>query len=371
MYKLSDENLRILFDDLYKNLDVPPEKICEAKAKYEHLGEWLNLDAATHFRTDSILYLQGSALLGTGTRPIKQADEYDFDLVYRRNIQKDSISQAELKDQVGQQLRRYIKHLKDSGEADIPMLEAGERCWTLRYSGRFHMDILPAIPDPEPEYAANPEDGIIITDKNLILWQFSNPKGFHTWFRSKMLRILNENRAALAKAANVSVETIPEEQVKTTLQKSVQILKRHRDSIYNGDPKNKPASIIITTLAGLAYDNSRDIYQAIQRILSEMPRFIENRDGVLWVQNPVNAKENFADRWKTHPARAEEFFKWMESARQTFSSFTVNNTGAIEETLFKSFGIENAGDIARAANKRAGLAAAANAVTVKTDPWSR
>ena len=358
-------------EEIYTDLDVPLELKKEAETKYLNLGEWLNQDSQSKFKSDSQLYIQGSTLLGTSVRPIKRGDEYDFDLVYKRNIKKDGISQKDFKDQVGEQLTRYIQYLKDGGEKDIPFLIEGKRCWTLQYKGRFHIDVLPALPDPEPEYLMDPEDGLIITDKELTQWQFSNPKGYHSWFKKSMRYALTELRNSLAKSDGVEVEDVPQHKTKTTLQKAIQILKRHRDSTYMGSKDDKPISVIITTLASHAYNNSDNLYVALTEIVKNMNNYIEDRDGVYWVENPINKKENFADKWESNPKRAEEMFRWIESANKEFESYqNETNIDVITESLEKSFRLDNATAITGKAKKREGLAVAAKAVEVKTDPWS-
>ena len=55
---------------------------------------------------------------------------------------------------------------------------------------------------------------------------------------------------AMADAAKASVEAIPDYKVRTPLQSSIMILKRHRDIMFVKDELNTcPISIIITTLA--------------------------------------------------------------------------------------------------------------------------
>ena len=218
------------------------------------------------------------------------------------------------------------------------------------------------------EYA---KDGIIITDKELAQWQFSNPKGYHSWFKSAMTEALFEKRATLAKADSVEVESIPEDGIKTTLQKSIQILKRHRDSTYTGHADDKPISIIISTLAGHAYNNSNNLYVALSTIVESMDKFIEKREGVYWVENPINKKENFADKWEKHPERMKLFYSWIKSAKSEFSSFKNEESMEIlTETLSKSLRVDNASTIVGNAKKRAGISAAASSAPIKSDPWS-
>jgi hypothetical protein len=369
VYQLNAENLGRLMKDVYLDLDVDRARLAEAKRKYKELGDWLKLDSQEYFRTDSGLYIQGSALLGTLVKPLGNG-EYDFDFVYRRELRKESVTQAELKKQVGDQLRRFIKHLRNIGSTDVPELHEGARCWRLQYRGRFHMDILPALPDLEPDYLILPEHGLIITDRDLAHWQFTNPKGYNAWFRESMRVALYEERTKLAKAANVDVEAIPEEEPKTTLQMAVQILKRHRDSTYKGSIEDRPISIIISTLAAHVYDNNPNLYLALNNIVQNMAQYIEERDGEFWVENPINHKENFADKWNKYPQRAKNFISWLKQARLEFSAMQTETVDKISESLSKSLNINNAGAVVTAAHKRAGLSAAAKAVTVKTDPWS-
>lgn len=56
--------------------------------------------------------------------------------------------------------------------------------------------------------------------------------------------------------ARVHIEQIPEDDVKTPLQRVVQLLKRHRDVFYEGQPEHRPSSIIVTG-AAVASSTSR------------------------------------------------------------------------------------------------------------------
>ena len=112
--------------------------------------------------------------------------------------------------------------------------------------------------------------------------------------------ILPEQRRLAAKAFNVEVESIPIERVRTPLRQTIQLLKRHRDIRFTGNPDDKPISIIITTLAAMAYSNQTEVFEAIDHIVRSMRSFIKPLNGGWWIPNPVNPKENFADRWDEH-----------------------------------------------------------------------
>lgn len=87
--------------------------------------------------------------------------------------------------------------------------------------------------------------------------------------------------------------------------------KRHRDMSFADRHEERPASIIITTLAGRAYPGSGWLYEVLLTVTEKMPSLVERRDGVWWVPNPVQPLENFADRWRRKPGNDRNFFEWI------------------------------------------------------------
>ena len=86
------------------------------------------------------------------------------------------------------------------------------------------MDVLPAIPNAE----AAP-NAIWLTDRDLRLWQPSNPIDYADWFHARMRQDFLREHEFLAKS--MDVVDVPSWQVKTPLQRTVQALKRHRDCL--------------------------------------------------------------------------------------------------------------------------------------------
>lgn len=306
--------------------DIPDDVYARVVARYQDLANFLaEADPAITGR----VYTQGSIRLGIVTAPVDPTADYDLDLVYRSDLDKDEITKKELKDRAGHALARYLA----TGPDGEPRRSEGKRCWTLEYPQEpFHMDILPAIPNTE----ARP-DGILLTDRELHEWQPSNPIGFAEWFHQRMRVELGMLREALAK--RMDVEQAPPSELKTTLQRSTQALKRHRDLYFSTNPEDRPASIIITTLAAMAYSGHGSIYEVLIDITAKMPELVEPRDGVLWVPNPVQPDENFADRWRARPSRAERFFEWIEAAHADFSDLGADRgIERIIEKLGRSLG---------------------------------
>jgi uncharacterized protein YeaO (DUF488 family) len=178
----------------------------------------------------------------------------------------------------------------------------------------MHLDVLPAVPNREVGGS-----NILITDREVRRWLDSNPAGYAEWFRSRMRDELFAERAVQAK--RLDVEDVPEWQVKTTLQQAVQALKRHRDIYFADRLDDRPPSIIITTLAALAYAGAGELYDVLRNVTASMGDHLSVVDGKWVLANPAQADENFADSWATHPSRANDFFEWLTHAEATFDEF--------------------------------------------------
>jgi hypothetical protein len=278
-------------------------------------------------RGSNHVFPQGSFRLGTVTRRISDGDDIDIDLVAVRDILKTSISQSELKEEVGRALYVYASR----PESGYPLVSESDRCWTLSWPG-MHMDVLPAIPEAEAG-----KSGLLITDHALHDWQHSHPVGYADWFASRMLSEFTEQRAALAKS--LQVDDVPTWRVKTSLQRSVQALKRHRDIYFEDRPADRPASIIITTLAAKAYRQSGPLLKVLRGITSDMPRFIVRESGGWFLPNPVEPDENFADYWNVDSSLAGHFAEWMEVAERDFAELSgTTRLDRVAGHLEKSFG---------------------------------
>ena len=143
---MPNSNLQVvsrLLDATVEELDISPLQYELAVRRYSDLGQWLVALGIG----DPDVYPQGSFRLGTVVRPTSGGD-FDIDLVFLRFVAKESITQDELRAQAGQLLRDYIA-ARGAGNGNPELKERG-RCWELVYSGdRFHMDVLPVIPDPD------------------------------------------------------------------------------------------------------------------------------------------------------------------------------------------------------------------------------
>lgn len=340
-----------LLENLSNELDISESRFKQAEDRYKAIGKWLSRDESRVAEYNPDVYPQGSFLIGTVIKPFTDAEKYDIDLVCVLDLTKDRVSQKQLREMVGDELKGYAKA---NSMKSAP--ENKRRCWTLNYAdgAQFHMDILPALPDGESfrlfleskKFSANwSELAIAITDKTHHNydridddWLCSNPKGYAEWFKECMKTQFDAQRKFIAESIRASIEDVPEYRVKTPLQRAIQILKRHRDMRFVGhDLENdKPISMIITTLSARLYQNEGDVYYALKNIVEQLdahasllhPSFSLNEslislhlierkpDGIWYIPNPVNPAENFADRWhENNSKKARAFFQWVSWVR--------------------------------------------------------
>lgn len=303
------------------NLDISETMREKAETSYRAVGQWLgDCDDDSEVK----IMPQGSFYLGTVIRPVSDADEYDIDLVCLLKNAKYK-SEAEIKNIVGNRLKEHKTY-------DKMLQKEGKRCWTLCYD-EFHMDILPCVPN-DSFYSEPYFTEIKLThklDNGSYIAKYSNPYKYHEWFEKRMETQTIEVRKAFAAKNNVEIDKVPLYKIKTPLQQAVQLLKRHRDIMYDKLPearrKNAPISIIITTLAALAYNNESNLYDALNSIVSKMKNYVEKDGDTYKILNPVMQEENFADKWNTEPAKANEFFCWLQCAKNEIITEPLNAQG--------------------------------------------
>lgn len=318
-----------ILEDLAGELGITKTQYENLATSYKAVGTWLNDDENLK-GYDVNVYPQGSFRLGTIIQPINEDDDLDIDLVCRLTSKPPYWTQEDLKESIGDRLKANAMYSKMIKEKD-----GGRRCWTLLYrendpKDKYHLDVLPAVVDRatisvidemagrEYDYENVKKSAIRITDKedsgyavdsNSSNWLKSFPDGYAAWFVSRCKTV--ERWEVLAEAV-APIGTYVEK--KTILQKAIQILKRHRDIMFDGDD-DKPISIIITTLASKAYNKENNLVDALMGIVQRMGLYIKNRGGISWVENPVNPEENFADKWPASPRKKVNFYKWLDAVK--------------------------------------------------------
>lgn len=317
-----NDNTRIdmVLRQIAKELDITDEKYENAVASYNAVGTYLS----NNINVQVDIFPQGSFRLGTVIKPLSDEDDYDIDLVCKVN--KYFSNPKDLKNEVGQALKssdRYSKMLQ----------EEGKRCWTLKYAdeAQYHMDILPAIED----ITYDKDKKLKITNKdeisNIYTFTTTNPEAYFEWFNEKQKEEKRRLVESFAVQNNKNIEEVPDYKVKTTLQVALQILKRYRDKKFENNLENKPISIILTTIMAQIYTGENNVYELIKKFSNNYYKYIKIKDGIEWVENPVNSEENFADKWQIHPERKEAFKFFVSELKNDI----VNNTFITSGDLFE------------------------------------
>jgi hypothetical protein len=329
----AEDLLDQLLGGTLEELDIPGELAQRARQRYTEVGTFLNQYGDSRGTSAWDVFAQGSFRLNTVVKPVTPTGDFDIDLVCVRMISKESTTQERLKIEVGQALDQYAR---SPGNGTTACRENG-RCWTLTYPDlRLHMDVLPSIPD-----TASRPSGILLADRDYPRWLASDPIRYATWFRDRMKTELMRKQAQLAEKRRSTIDQIPDYDVKTTLQRAVQALKRHRDLFFKDALESRPASILITTLAAHAYKGEQNLYEAVAMMAETMEMHVV-RDGAQWcVVNPVQPQENFADHWQTNPELHRVFQRWLASLRQDLAEVREQRgLPLVVERLARGFGSE-------------------------------
>ena len=206
-------------------IDIPPSKYQNAVDRYQAVGRWLEAGGYPGAWGQPSIYPQGSFRLGTVVRPIRRGIEagYDIDLVCEMPLTKHLTTPYAVKHMVGDRLRQHetYRRLLD---------DEGRRCWTLEYAEQdgvgFHLDVLPAVPDGSGLQST----AISITHKaDSYSWSASDPCGYGKWFDGKnadaFARVVVEQKQIIQRQASLvfeSVDDVPDQLVRTPLQRSIQ-----------------------------------------------------------------------------------------------------------------------------------------------------
>lgn len=393
-------------ETLAKKLDISPTMHKYAVERYNGISEHLYSQGI-----NAIFYPQGSFRTGTVVRPLKNGVESDFDIdiVCELNVDKDSTTPDIVKCSVGDALKNNETYKKKLEPED-------DRCWTLLYTEvvdgiGLKLDIVPCVKDDQnhiltlkarkvkSEYA---EKAISITEKteSSYNWISSNPSGYGDWFDSINRRFLEENLAKKKEvflqenralfAEEMTAENVPEYYIKSSLQRVIQLLKRHRDIYYNrvkDGNKLRPASVIIVTLAAkiASLSSNTDLESLLIDIVSglkeyacllegrmpvnfgEQRNYIEKENQKWKILNPVDPDDNYADTWTDETAKT--FFKWIDVVNMDLASPKPSDESRYITSLKSGLGnvfVESALPFLNTTN----VSSDVNTIKYPTKPWS-
>ncbi len=364
-------------EKLASGLDISPSMHKYAVDRYKGIANYL---AEKGIRAE--FSPQGSFRTGTVTRPMKNGIETDFDIdvVCTMVFDKTKITPEEVKKMVGNALAADETYRKK-------MLPEDDRCWTLTYADLaegvgLKLDVVPGVHEDQNgimrlvlssvDYKFA-QKAISITDRvmNKYKWLPSNPEGFGMWFdeinEPFLQEVLQERKEEIFKGyrslfeSSASVDDVPDYYVKSSLQRTIQLLKRHRDIYYQRNKsisECRPASVIITSLAAKIARNAPvssleellpyvvDGIVEYAALLNDQSthvnfgvrekKYVYKKDSKWYIPNPVDPEDNYADSWTDETAKA--FFEWVRDVKRDLSDTTCINEAQYLTGLQTSFG---------------------------------
>jgi hypothetical protein len=312
--------LDFLFEQVCIALQLTESQYEDAGQKYKAVGNWLSVPNSSLAPLHPGIYPQGSMRIGTTNRPWA-GDEFDLDLI----CQLHGCGTA-LPDVVYDAVYARLA----ANEQYRPILEKKNRCIRLNYAGNFHLDIIPACPDP-----LHGEPFLSVPDREMAAWKTSNPVGFaNIFFECCKLRIPS-GIEALAKNVQPLPSPVPS-QYKYPLQRIVQMMKRHRDRFFDGD-NDAARSIVLTTLALSFYRGEQSLRDGLDKILNGILYAIDTCQGILPVPNPSNPAENFSDSWTSKSY--SDFVVYIRNFRQQLDRLArADGIASVNEVLGLLFG---------------------------------
>jgi Second Messenger Oligonucleotide or Dinucleotide Synthetase domain len=267
------DSLNQLLQQICEALELSPTQYRSAVDKYEAMGRWLGAQSSPLENVATAIYAQGSVPMGLTVKPRGSA-EYDIDLIFE--VHDISLAPLDLYSMVEARLKDHGTYAAKLTYPHPP------RCLRLTYAGDFHLDIVPARKNPTHGNTA-----IEVPDRKLKCWVPNDPRAYMNWFEGRCATLLMEKA--------VTPEPVPPlvaSQHKPPLKRVVQLLKRHRDIVFEGR-EGAPSSILLSTIAATLYRGEIRVVSALKAILDRL----EHAARSAWpkrisVRNPTNLNED-------------------------------------------------------------------------------
>ena len=320
MIPFQDKNVQLddLLDRMAESLQLDKTRYDLMIQHYEAIKKWIEADELFFKPFKYELYPHGSVRIRTTVKPIGK-DEFDLDIALHLKAQWSNHTPEKIYAELKRRLSEHSVYKEK--------MELKNRCIRLNYAGDFHMDILPGIQENEWD-----EDKLLVPDRLLGYWVSSNPRGYAKWFLNKT----NTIKVSLLEKA-LRAENLPSNDYenKKPLQRAVQLIKRYRDIYFQKDDTYKTSSIVLTTIAGQYYNGEDSIFLAVENIVNQIRRNTFNIPARIKVFNPINAEEDFTDKWESEPKYYEAFKAFCEHLYEQWQELKKENGIITESRILK------------------------------------
>ncbi|MGK2934015.1 MAG: nucleotidyltransferase domain-containing protein [Gemmatimonadaceae bacterium] len=318
LFSSTNVDLDYLLSQVAEALQLSPTQFGLMEQHYRSVAEFLAHPTSPLARFRPRIYPQGSAALETTVRPLLR-EEYDLDFVCE--MLPSGKTALGVYEDVYSRLKEHALYGR--------MVEKKNRCVRINYEHNFHLDIIPAEPDPTRGGTA-----VWVPDRALRDWTPSNPRGYVAWFTDRAQLGLSEARKAEALPGQTPVRR------KSALSIAVQLMKRRRDVMFsNADVA--PRSILLTTLAGEYYRGSESVGTTLLDIATGIAQRIRvAAPGRIVVCNPANPDEEFCE--SLAGGGRYEAFTWYarQLEEQARAILTTEGIPELRRLLAELFGEE-------------------------------
>ena len=264
------------------SLQLTHEQYTSAEDKYKKICQQLRADKSPFHDYDMEIFPQGSFAIQTTVKPLTR-DEYDIDLIcLLQNGANSLIDPMKLLTD----LKSFLAKIYGNENVELK-----KRCVCINFSKSFHLDILPAIPDIQKGGT-----NLLIPDREIKQWTSTNPQGYKKWFLEQC------QRRALFASKDEALPPKPSAWTQTPLQNTVQLFKRWRDIAFQGNNEDWiPRSIVLTTLLANVYLGDISITNTFSKTLQHIKQKVDQQKYPLVVNNPLDPKECFSEKWHEVP----------------------------------------------------------------------
>lgn len=314
---------------MLSKLDLTPTQRASLEQSYGAVTEVLLKSSALKGILKKVhLRPQGSVRAGTVNRPVAET-RFDLDVLCWLEFLSSHRKPSEVWGLVWAALGEHGVYRE--------MREAKPRCIRLKFANGYDLDITPAIPD-----VSRPEPALWVPDKKLQMWSASNPIGFcDSWLRpiseklpTTLICFANESTTKGATALNSRadrIEPLPtvEGFEKAPLLRLIQLVKHFRNEGYSNEEKERPSSILLTTITAKAYEkalaaNHTSLNAFILQVVGTLKKevLVNEINGVyrFYVMNPADDRhENFAEKWTLETYC--KFSRWVDGLSSQVANF--------------------------------------------------
>lgn len=325
-------------------LDITPSMFREATDRYKAVAGYLSRQGV-----HADFYPDGSFATGTVVRPYSKDKDAFFDLdVVGRCVD------VRVEETTPEEVRSSFEDTLMSSDRYAPMIESFDECLTISYSSEnrdgFKLDVVPSVPEDKDE----PGDPIAIARRDSG-WLSSNPRGLAEWFKDINQRFAVASsevfrRKLFEQYGDIygKIEDVPDDMLRTSLQRAVQVLKRSRD-VYCHEARvdlQMPSCAIMVLAATIARDSDpmTGISALLEVIVSALVRSIAagfaNAFGLIgcsgdWhLANPVS--DGNIVEWSDDGVR--KILRWLKSVQAHLQTSPSTSSSAFNASMRSMFG---------------------------------